>query len=36
MNDTGTMSDATLLVGGDNDYDEISDVPITRFRDGSG
>lgn len=25
----------TLLVGGDNDYDEISDVPIERFREGS-
>ena len=27
--------DATLLVGGDDDYDDISDVPIERFRDGS-
>jgi PIN domain. len=27
--------EATLLVGGDDDYDEISDVPIERFRDGS-
>jgi hypothetical protein len=27
--------EATLLVGGDNDYDEIADVPIDRFRDGS-
>lgn len=26
--------DATLLVGADDDYDEISDVPIDRFRDG--
>jgi predicted nucleic acid-binding protein len=27
---------ATLLVGGDNDYDEISGIPIERFRDGPG
>ena len=27
--------EATLLVGGDDDYDDISDVPIERFRDGS-
>lgn len=27
---------ATLLVGGDDDYDEVSDVPIERFRDGPG
>lgn len=26
---------ATLLVGGDDDYDEVSDIPIERFRDGS-
>lgn len=26
--------DATLLVGGDDDYDDVSDVPIERFRDG--
>lgn len=26
---------ATLLVGGDDDYDEVSAVPIERFRDGS-
>jgi predicted nucleic acid-binding protein len=26
---------ATLLVGGDDDYDDVSDVPIERFRDGS-
>jgi predicted nucleic acid-binding protein len=25
----------TLLVGGDDDYDEVSDVPIDRFRDES-
>ena len=31
----GTV-EATLLVGGDNDYDEVSDIPIERFRDGSG
>ena len=28
--------EATLLVGGDNDYDEISAIPIERFRDGTG
>jgi len=28
--------EATLLVGGDDDYDEVSDVPIERFRDGPG
>jgi predicted nucleic acid-binding protein len=28
--------EATLLVGGDNDYDEVSGVPIERFRDGPG
>jgi predicted nucleic acid-binding protein len=27
---------ATLLVGGDDDYDEVSDIPIERFRDGPG
>ncbi|MFQ3319880.1 MAG: putative nucleic acid-binding protein [Natronomonas sp.] len=27
--------DATLLVGGDDDYDDVSDVAIERFRDGS-
>jgi len=27
--------EATLLVGGDDDYDEISHVPIERFREGS-
>ncbi|PSP59299.1 VapC toxin family PIN domain ribonuclease [Halobacteriales archaeon QH_7_66_36] len=27
--------DATLIVGGDDDYDDVSDVPIERFRDGS-
>jgi hypothetical protein len=26
--------EATLLVGGDGDYDQVSDVPIERFRDG--
>lgn len=29
---TAAHVDGTLLVGGDDDYDEISDVPITRFR----
>ena len=32
---TADHVDATLLVGGDDDYDEVSDVPIERFRDGS-
>lgn len=27
--------EGTLLVGGDDDYDEVSDVPIDRFRDES-
>lgn len=26
---------ATLLAGGDDDYDDVDDVPIERFRDGS-
>lgn len=32
---TAEVVDATLLVGGDDDYDEISDIPIERFREGS-
>jgi len=32
---TAEHLEATLLIGGDDDYDEISDVPIERFRDGS-
>lgn len=32
---TADRLDATLLVGGDDDYDENSDVAIERFRDGS-
>lgn len=32
---TAESVEATLLIGGDGDYDEISDVPIDRFRDGS-
>jgi predicted nucleic acid-binding protein len=28
--------EATLLVGGDDDYDEVTDTPIERFRDGPG
>ncbi len=32
---TAAHVDGTLLVGGDDDYDEITDVPIERFRDGS-
>lgn len=27
--------EATLLIGGDDDYGEVSDVPLERFRDGS-
>jgi uncharacterized protein with PIN domain len=26
--------EATLLIGGDDDYDEISDIPIEQFRQG--
>lgn len=33
---TADHLDATLLIGGDDDYDEVSGVPIERFRDGSG
>lgn len=32
---TAEYVDGTLLVGGDDDYDEIADVPIEQFRDGS-
>jgi predicted nucleic acid-binding protein len=32
---TAEKVEATLLVGGDDDYDEVSDVPVERFRDGS-
>jgi len=32
---TAEHVDATLLVGGDDDYDDVSDIPIERFRDGS-
>lgn len=32
---TADTLEATLVVGGDDDYDEVSDVPIERFRDGS-
>jgi predicted nucleic acid-binding protein len=31
---TAEEIEATLLVGGDNDYDEVSDIPIERFRQG--
>jgi len=31
---TAENSKATLLVGGDDDYDDVTDVPIDRFRDG--
>jgi PIN domain nuclease of toxin-antitoxin system len=30
---TAATVDGHLLVGADDDYDDISDVPITRFRD---
>lgn len=33
---TATHVGATLLIGGDDDYDEIGDASIARFRDGSG
>jgi len=33
---TADHIDATLLVGGDDDYDEITDLPIEQFRDGAG
>jgi hypothetical protein len=33
--ETAEAAEATLLVGGDGDYDEVSDVPVERFRDGS-
>lgn len=33
---TAETVEATLLVGGDDDYDEISDIPIERFRDRPG
>ena len=32
---TAEHVDATLLVGGDDDYDDVSDIPVERFRDGS-
>lgn len=32
---TADRVDATLLVGGDDDYDGVADVPIDRFRDGN-
>jgi len=32
---TAKHLEATLLIGGDDDYDDITDVPIERFRDGS-
>jgi len=32
---TAEHVDATLLVGGDDDYDDVSDIPIERFRNGS-
>ena len=32
---TAEHVEATLLVGGDDDYDDISEVPIERFRDGA-
>lgn len=32
---TAEEVEATLLIGGDDDYDEVTDVPIERFREGS-
>jgi len=32
---TAEEVEATLLIGGDDDYGEVSDVPVERFRDGS-
>jgi hypothetical protein len=32
---TAEELDAELLVGPDDDYDGVTDVPISRFRDGS-
>jgi PIN domain. len=32
---TAENLNATLLIGGDDDHDDVSDVPIERFRDGS-
>ena len=32
---TAEHVEAALLIGGDDDYDEITDIPIERFRDGS-
>ncbi|CCQ33621.1 PilT protein domain-containing protein [Halorhabdus tiamatea SARL4B] len=31
---TAEHLDGTLLVGGDDDYDGVTDIPIERFRDG--
>lgn len=32
---TAAELDATLIVGGDDDYDDVEDVSLHRFRDGS-
>ncbi|SEA39898.1 Predicted nucleic acid-binding protein, contains PIN domain [Haloplanus vescus] len=32
---TAEHIEATLLIGGDDDYDDISNIPIERFREGS-
>jgi predicted nucleic acid-binding protein len=32
---TADHVDGTLLVGGDDDYDEVTDAPVERFRAGS-
>ena len=29
---TAARTDATLLVGADDDYDDVADVPVVRFR----
>lgn len=32
---TASAVDGTLVVGGDDDYDSVTDVPLERFRDGA-
>lgn len=33
---TADHTDASLLIGGDDDFDTITEVPLIRFRDGAG
>lgn len=33
---TADHIDASLLIGGDDDFDSITEIPLIRFRDGSG